>query len=48
MQRIIVETDEAEQIEVDIDVWRNRQQLHEGEAVELSWQDEAAVELNES
>lgn len=48
MQRIIVETNEAEQIEVDIDVWRNRQPLHEGEAVELSWQDAAAVELNES
>ncbi|MCE8513651.1 ABC transporter ATP-binding protein [Ruegeria pomeroyi] len=48
MQRIIVETTEAEQIEVDIDVWRNRQPLHEGETVELSWQDAAAVELNES
>ncbi|TMV09066.1 ABC transporter ATP-binding protein [Ruegeria sediminis] len=48
MQRIIVETTQAEQIEVDIDVWRNRQALHEGETVELSWQDEAAVELNES
>lgn len=48
MQRIIVETTEAEQIEVDIDVWRNRQPLNEGETVELSWQDAAAVELTES
>ncbi|AAV95947.1 ABC transporter ATP-binding protein [Ruegeria pomeroyi] len=48
MQRIIVETTEAEQIEVDIDVWRNQQPLHEGETVELSWQDAAAVDLKES
>ena len=48
MQRIFVTTTEAEQIEVDIDVWRNRQPLHEGETVELSWQDEAAVELDET
>jgi putative spermidine/putrescine transport system ATP-binding protein len=45
MQRIIVDTDEGTEIEVDIDVWRNQVQLNEGDRVDLLWQDAAAVEL---
>lgn len=45
MQRIIVDTDESTEIEVDIDVWRNQAQLNEGDRVDLLWQDAAAVEL---
>ncbi|MCP5073651.1 MAG: ABC transporter ATP-binding protein [Rhodobacteraceae bacterium] len=45
IQRIIVETTEGEELEVDIDVWRNQQSLSEGQAVELLWKDTAAVKL---
>jgi putative spermidine/putrescine transport system ATP-binding protein len=45
MQRIIVDTDDGTEIEVDIDVWRNQVQLNEGDRVDLLWQDAAAVEL---
>jgi putative spermidine/putrescine transport system ATP-binding protein len=45
MQRIIVDTDEGTEIEVDIDMWRNQVQLNEGDRVDLLWQDAAAVEL---
>ncbi|WP_209507326.1 MULTISPECIES: ABC transporter ATP-binding protein [unclassified Ruegeria] len=45
MQRIIVDTDEGDEIEVDIDVWRNASDLTEGVRVDLLWKDSAAVEL---
>jgi putative spermidine/putrescine transport system ATP-binding protein len=45
MQRIIVDTDEGAEIEVDIDVWRNASDLAEGVRVDLLWKDKAAVEL---
>ena len=47
MQRIIVDTTEGDEIEVDIDVWRNRQALAEGAGVDLLWQDAAAVALTD-
>ncbi len=45
MQRIIVDTDEGAEVEVDIDVWRNASDLTEGVRVDLLWKDSAAVEL---
>ena len=48
MQRIIVDTAQGEEIEVDIDVWRNQEALSVGAAVDLLWQDAAAVELKET
>ncbi len=45
MQRIIVDTDEGTEIEVDIDVWRNGSDLTTGDRVDLLWKDTAAVEL---
>ena len=45
MQRVIVDTSDGTEIEVDIDVWRNNEALSEGDAVDLLWTDEAAVEL---
>lgn len=48
MQRIIIDTKEGDEIEVDIDVWRNQETLSEGASVDLLWQDTAAVELKEA
>jgi putative spermidine/putrescine transport system ATP-binding protein len=48
MQRIIVDTAQGDEIEVDIDVWRNQEALSVGAAVDLLWQDAAAVELKET
>ncbi len=45
MQRIIVDTDDGTEIEVDIDVWRNPSDLKEGDRLDLLWKDTAAVEL---
>ena len=45
MQRIIVDSDDGTEIEVDIDVWRNPSDLAEGARVDLLWKDTAAVEL---
>lgn len=45
MQRIIVDLPDGDQIEVDIDSWRNRAPMNEGMQVDLLWQDEAAVKL---
>lgn len=45
MQRVIVDTQDASEIEVDIDVWRNNASLSAGDAVDLLWSDAAAVEL---
>lgn len=47
MQRIIVDTPGGDEIEVDIDVWRNRQSLQEGQSVDLLWTDAAAVRLRD-
>jgi len=48
MQRIIVDTSAGDEIEVDIDVWRNQETLSEGAPVDLLWSDEAAVELRDT
>jgi len=45
MQRVIVDVSDGTEIDVDIDVWRNNDALNEGDAVDLLWKDEAAVEL---
>jgi len=45
MQRVIVDTQEGNQIEVDIDVWRNQQPLNTGDDVDLFWKESAVVEL---
>jgi len=47
MRRIIVDTVQGDEIEVDIDVWRNQEMLSEGAAVDLLWQEAAAVELTD-
>jgi putative spermidine/putrescine transport system ATP-binding protein len=47
MQRVIVDTSEGDEIEVDIDVWRNQQPLSEGQNVDLLWEDAAAVKLED-
>ena len=47
MQRVIVDAPDGEEIEVDIDVWRNRQPLAEGQNVDLLWEDDAAVKLED-
>lgn len=43
--RIIVDTNDGAEIEVDIDVWRNQEMLAAGDAVDLLWKDAAVVEL---
>jgi putative spermidine/putrescine transport system ATP-binding protein len=48
MQRIIVDTVKGDEIEVDIDVWRNQETLSEGAVVDLLWQDDAAVALKDT
>ncbi len=45
MQRIIVATPQGVALEVDVDSWRNRAPLSEGQSVELLWLDAAAVKL---
>lgn len=45
IQRLIVATVDGDDIEVDIDVWRNREPLTAGDAVDLFWDDGAAVPL---
>ena len=45
VQRVIVDAADGTEIEVDVDVWRNAHKLNNGDAVELLWADEAAVEL---
>ena len=47
MQRVIVDTKKGDEIEVDIDVWRNAEELSEGQNVDLLWQDDAAVKLQD-
>ena len=48
MQRIIVDSVQGDEIEVDIDVWRNKEALTEGAEVDLLWQEAAAVELHDT
>ncbi len=45
MQRIIVTVPDKDEVEVDIDSWRIREVFSEGEAVDLNWDDNAAVRL---
>ncbi len=45
MQRIMVITPDAGELEVDIDSWRNTHAFFEGQDVDLLWQDDAPVRL---
>jgi ABC-type Fe3+/spermidine/putrescine transport system ATPase subunit len=45
MQRVMVETDKAGELEVDVDNWRNPTPLSAGQNVDLMWEDHAAVLL---
>jgi len=47
MQRVIVDTADGTEIEVDVDVWRNAKAVNPGDAVDLLWKDDAAVELQQ-
>jgi len=47
MQRIIVSIPDGDELEVDIDSWRNQDPLYEGQQVDMLWQDIAAVKLAE-
>ena len=47
MQRVIVDAPGGEEIEVDIDVWRNQEPLEAGQQVDLLWDDAAAVKLED-
>lgn len=46
MQRIIVKTTDGENLEVDIDSWRNNEPLEAGQKVDLFWKQGAAVKLD--
>lgn len=48
MQKYMVTVEGREDIEVDVDVWRNPHNLSEGQAVDLGWAADAAVKLEES
>lgn len=45
MQRIMFLTNDGEELEVDIDSWRNRESLEEGQSADLFWDKGAAVKL---
>ncbi|WP_299356845.1 ABC transporter ATP-binding protein [uncultured Shimia sp.] len=47
MQRIMFLTTDGEELEVDIDSWRNRDPLAEGQSADLFWDKGAAVKLEE-
>ena len=47
MQRVIVDASGGEEIEVDIDVWRNQEPLEAGQQVDLLWDAAAAVKLED-
>ncbi|HAD29126.1 MAG TPA: ABC transporter ATP-binding protein [Rhodobacteraceae bacterium] len=48
IQRVMVETDEAGELEVDVDNWRNPTSFRAGQNVDLMWEDHAAVMLQRS
>jgi putative spermidine/putrescine transport system ATP-binding protein len=48
MQKYMVSVDGRDDIEVDVDGWRNPHDFETGQAVELGWADHAAVKLEES
>ncbi|MFT5066716.1 MAG: putative spermidine/putrescine transport system ATP-binding protein [Reinekea sp.] len=45
MQRIMVDTDGAGELEVDIDSWRSPTPFVEDQAVDLMWEDQAVIRL---
>ncbi|MGI9371551.1 MAG: ABC transporter ATP-binding protein [Hyphomicrobiales bacterium] len=45
MKKYIVETDEGQELEVDVDAWRNQFALEQGNAVDLAWREAAVVKL---
>ena len=45
MQRVMVDVPGGDEIEVDIDSWRNTAPLTTGLPVDLLWQDSASVRL---
>ena len=46
MQRIMFQTADGEDLEVDIDSWRNQDPLAEGQNADLFWDEGAAVKLD--
>ncbi|MEQ9258676.1 MAG: ABC transporter ATP-binding protein [Roseovarius sp.] len=48
MRKYMVAVAGREDIEVDVDAWRNPHELSEGQEVDLGWADHAAVRLEES
>jgi putative spermidine/putrescine transport system ATP-binding protein len=46
MQRIVLDTQAAGELEVDIDVWRNPTPFMQGQTVDLMWEDNAIVRLD--
>ncbi len=48
MQRVIAVTPEGQNLEVDVDSWRNRDPFSEGQTIDLLWQDGAAVRLEDT
>ena len=45
IQKYMIAIEGRDEIEVDVDSWRKRHDLNPGDAVDLSWSDEAAVKL---
>ncbi|MGI9483528.1 MAG: ABC transporter ATP-binding protein [Hyphomicrobiales bacterium] len=45
MKKYIVETNEGQELEVDVDSWRNQFPLEQGNAVDISWREAAVVKL---
>jgi ABC-type Fe3+/spermidine/putrescine transport system ATPase subunit len=48
MQRIMVSTKVAGELEIDIDSWRNPAPFTDGQEVDLMWEDHAAVRLEQT
>ena len=47
VQKYRVLTEQREDLEIDVDGWRNRHKFATGQLVDLSWNDEAAIRLGE-
>ncbi len=47
MRKYMINVEGRDDIEVDVDSWRNPHELNEGQQVDLGWSDQAAVKLDE-
>jgi len=47
VQKFMVSVEGDEELEVDVDSWRNKYPLKEGQAVDLTWEDRATVKLRD-